>query len=187
MASPLSNAIEFLKDFGLFDVVLPFLLVFTFVFAILEKTRVLGTETDGKSPKKNLNAMVSFVFAFLVVATNKIVTAINEALPNVVLLIVIFITFLIVIGVFFKTGEIDFRREHKGIYITFIIVTIISLLLIFLGAIKTDNGKSWLDIGIDYTINNLEGSVISGFVFLIVVVLAVVYITHTPKTKEEEA
>ncbi len=187
MASPLSNAIEFLKDFGLFDVVLPFLLVFTFVFAILEKTKILGTETDGKTPKKNLDAMVSFVFALLVVATNKIVSAINQALPNVVLLIVIFVTFLLVIGVFFKTGEIDFRKEHKGLYISFVIVSIISLILIFLDAIKTSTNESWLDVVVNYVVNNIEGSVISGFVFLIVVIFAIVYITHSPTEKTGEA
>ncbi len=36
------SAISFLNDIGLYDVVLPFLLVFTLVFAILEKTKLLG-------------------------------------------------------------------------------------------------------------------------------------------------
>ena len=44
MASTLQNAIEFFKAFGLFDIVLPFLLVFTIIYAILEKTRILGHE-----------------------------------------------------------------------------------------------------------------------------------------------
>ena len=44
MVTPLNNAIEFLREFGFFNVVLPFLLVFTVVFGILEKTRLFGTE-----------------------------------------------------------------------------------------------------------------------------------------------
>jgi len=51
MTSPLVNAIEFLKEFCFFDVVLPFLLVFSITFAVLEKTRILGVESDGKTPK----------------------------------------------------------------------------------------------------------------------------------------
>ena len=35
--------IEFFEKIGIYDVVLPFLLVFTIVFAILEKTKVFGT------------------------------------------------------------------------------------------------------------------------------------------------
>jgi hypothetical protein len=44
MASTLSNALEFFRDFGFFDVLLPFLLVFTVVFAVLQKTEVLGKD-----------------------------------------------------------------------------------------------------------------------------------------------
>ena len=71
MATTLGSAMEFFQDFGLFDIVLPFLLIFAVVFAILEKTMILGSE-DGK-PKRNINSIVSFVIALLVVATNKIV------------------------------------------------------------------------------------------------------------------
>jgi len=39
--SVLGDALGFLTDFGLFDVILPFLLVFAVVFGILEKTRIL--------------------------------------------------------------------------------------------------------------------------------------------------
>ena len=90
MASPLQNSIEFFREFGLFDVVLPFLLVFTIIFAILEKTRILGTVKikGDEVPNKNLNSMVSFVVALLTVATANVVRTINESLPNVVLLTV---------------------------------------------------------------------------------------------------
>ena len=99
MASPLANAIEFLQKFGLFDIILPFLLVFTLVFAILEKTKILGVEdTEKKTPKKNLNSMVAFVTALLVVATNKVVTTINAALPNIILLLVVSFAFLLLLS-----------------------------------------------------------------------------------------
>ncbi len=91
MVSPLGKAVEFLRDFGLFDVILPFLLVFTITFAVLEKTRILGTikihGSDDTIPNKNLNSMVAFSVALLVVATANIVRAINESLPNIILLL----------------------------------------------------------------------------------------------------
>ena len=82
MASAFRNVIEFFEEIGLYDVVLPFLLVFTVVFAMLEKSRVLGyDEINGeKVPKKNLNSMVAFVIAFLTIASTKVVAVINEAL-----------------------------------------------------------------------------------------------------------
>src|SRR3989338_8827869 len=61
------GVIGFFDKIGVYDIILPFLLVFTIVFAILEKTKILGLEKiDGKeTTKKNLNSMVAFVIAFL--------------------------------------------------------------------------------------------------------------------------
>ena len=48
MASSLQNALQFFKELGLFDVVLPFILVFALVYAVLEKTMILGKEKYGE-------------------------------------------------------------------------------------------------------------------------------------------
>ena len=71
MAEGFRGAIVFLEKLGVYDVVLPFLLVFTIIFAILEKTRILGVEKVGGQDltKKNLNSIVAFVVAFLVIAS----------------------------------------------------------------------------------------------------------------------
>ena len=54
----LGGVIGFFQRIGIYDVVLPFLLTFTIVFAILEKTRVFGVEKiEGADyPRKNLNS-----------------------------------------------------------------------------------------------------------------------------------
>jgi len=98
--STLGNAIAFLQDFGLFDVILPFLLVFTLVFAVLEKTKIFGME--GTHSRKNLNAMVAFSIAFFVTASVNIVTAFQVALPWVSLVLVILVSFLLLSGVMFE-------------------------------------------------------------------------------------
>lgn len=187
MASPLQNAIDFFREFGLFDIVLPFLLVFTLVFAILEKTKILGVEKDEKTPKKNLNAMVSFVFALIVVATNKIVTTINKALPNVVLLLVVFISFLLLIGTFAKTEEMDFRKKHPKYYRFFVTVSLIAIVLIFLESITTSTDQSWLSFAWDYVINNFEGAVVSSFIFLLVLIGAILWVVRNPNTEGQKS
>ena len=49
------GAIEFLQEIGFYDVVLPFLLVFTVFFGVLEKTKIFGTEDkEGLMPKRIL-------------------------------------------------------------------------------------------------------------------------------------
>jgi len=85
--STFRSVIEFFGDIGIYDVILPFLLIFTIVFAILEKTRIFGTEKiEGEEvTKKNINAMVAFVVGFLVVASTRLVSIINETMANMVL------------------------------------------------------------------------------------------------------
>ncbi len=186
MASPLQNAVQFFKDFGLFDVVLPFLLVFALVFAILEKTRILGTEGAGEKaiPKRNLNTLVAFVIGMITIATNKIVNAINTALPNVVLVIVAFVAFLLMIGIFFGTGEMNFAQQHKKFAMGFIVVSLIILVIIVLDSITLASGQSWLDYLIEYIGNNASGPVVMSILFLIIALVAIVYITTTPKKGE---
>ncbi|MBI2110459.1 hypothetical protein HYT51_01640 [Candidatus Woesearchaeota archaeon] len=185
MASPLANAIEFLQKFGLFDIILPFLLVFTLVFAILEKTKILGVEdTEKKTPKKNLNSMVAFVTALLVVATNKVVTTINAALPNIILLLVVSFAFLLLLSIFHKTGELEFNEKHRGWYAFFVIALFIGVVLVFLGSLPLDNGGTWLSFGWSYVLENWEGSIVSSFIFLGIVLLAIFFVTYSSKKTE---
>ena len=99
----LADFFESLETWGLTDVMLPFLLVFTIVFAVLEKIKILGEE------KRNLNVVVSLVLALSVViphVTNSYpinfdpVDIINGALPAVSILVVAIMMLLILIGVF---------------------------------------------------------------------------------------
>ena len=46
------TAIGFLDKLGVYDIILPFLLVFTLVFAILEKTKILGLEKTAQEEDK---------------------------------------------------------------------------------------------------------------------------------------
>ena len=181
MASALSKAVDFFRDFGLFDVVLPFLLVFTLVFALLEKTRVLGEEAD-KQPKKALNAMVAFVIAMFVVATNKIVTAINTTLPNVALLVVIIVSFLMLVGVFYKEGEFDFATQHNAWTLGFVIIIFIAIALIAFNSIKLSSGQSWLSYAFNYTVKNFTDTVITSIIFLIVTIVAIYVVVSGSKS-----
>src|SRR3989338_7238757 len=109
--SAFRGMISLLNKLGVYDIILPFLLVFTIIFAILEKTRIFGVEkiSGHDMGKKNINAMVAFVIAFLVIASTKLVGIINEVMANVVLLIILGVCFLLLVGVFF--GDKEFTLE----------------------------------------------------------------------------
>ena len=130
MATPLYDAIEFMKSFGIFDVVLPFLLVFTVIFGVLEKTKIFGKEGD--SSRKNINAMVAFTIGFFVIAATQVVYVIQTALPYIMLLLVLIITFMILYGSTLSEGEInvwDHFEKHKGIFAFGLFISIIAIVL----------------------------------------------------------
>jgi len=188
MVTPLGKAIEFFRDFGLFDVVLPFLLVFTLVFAILEKTRILGTlkTKEGDIPNKNLNAMTAFVVGLLVVATANVVRTINESIPNIIILVVAGVSFLLMIGVFLKSEELNFKSQHKGWYTAFVIIMFIAVVAIFLNSIYDADGNSYLEVAGFFILENWDTAIITSLLFLGAMLLAIWYITHDKKDKTKE-
>ena len=180
MVSTLQNALTFFRDFGLFDVVLPFLLVFAIVFALLEKTRILGEDKIKDNvviPKRSLNSTVAFVVAMLVVATNKVVTAINIALPNVVLVVVVLVSFLMLVGMFYKEGTFDFAEQHKTWTMGFMITILVGIILIFADSVSYQGSQSWLGYVWEYVVNNYSGTVVGSIVMLIIMISAISYST----------
>ena len=92
-----------LESWGLMDALLPFLLIFTIIFAVLEKSKILGDE------KRNMNSAIALIFALIVVVPHLTgnlpagydpVLIINSALPSVSLVVVGVIALMILIGVF---------------------------------------------------------------------------------------
>ncbi|MEA2035941.1 MAG: hypothetical protein U9O94_00425 [Nanoarchaeota archaeon] len=106
MVSTAYNLEEFVRimnNWGLRDVMLPFLLIFVIFFAILAKARIFGED------KKKINLIVALVVASLVVIPHVLnsypdnadpIDIINQALPHISLVIVAAIGALIIIGAF---------------------------------------------------------------------------------------
>ncbi len=91
------NFIDFVaraESLGFYDVVLPFLLVFTLVFAILQKTNILGTTNS-----KPFNAIVALVIGFLFIRSTFLVYWLKTFLPNISMFVIIIIAFLLLIGI----------------------------------------------------------------------------------------
>ncbi len=163
--------IEFFVELGVYDVVLPFLLVFSIIYAILERTKVLGTdEVDGRRiTKKNLNAMIAFVIGFFVVASTKLVSVINSALADVVLLILLVIFFLLMVGSFYKEGTEEFLDDSWKQTLTFILF--IGIILIFMNALD------WLGPFWGFLVNNWESRWVGSLLLLIIIIIFMYYIT----------
>ncbi len=180
--SAFRQIIVFLGKLGVYDIILPFLLVFTIVFAILEKTKILGADkVDGKTvTKKNLNSMVAFVMAFLVIASTQLVALISEVMANVVLLLILAISFMLLVGTFFGDSEFTLK-DYPGWIKFFMILMFVAIVAIFLNALN------WLE-ALFALINNLGTDWISGFIFILVIGFFMWYITaeHSQTTTKKD-
>ena len=180
-ASTFRGVIQFFDQVGLYDVVLPFILVFTIVFAILEKTKVLGTEKVGEKDysRKNLNAMVAFVISFLVIASSSLVSIITKVSSQMVILLLMSVLFLLLVGSFYKDAEGGYLKGSWQIF--FMVVMFVGIVFIFLGAVDTGNG-TWLEILWNYLSSNgaVGGDAIGAIILLVVLVLLMFYVIKAP-------
>src|SRR3989338_9667580 len=172
--STFRGTLEFLAEIGIFDVVLPFLLVFTIMFALLEKTKVFGTEKVGEHEysKKHLNSLASFVIAFFVIASSRLVEIITEISANVVVLVLAGTFFLLLAGSFHQQKPEGFFLEgrFKNLFMT---IMFVGLVFIFLNAIET-KGKTWLSWVFDW-LRQFTDNVSVASVVLIVLVIGIMY------------
>lgn len=177
------GVVLFFDKLGIYDVVLPFLLVFAVVFAILDKTKVFGTvKIEGEVyPKKALNAIVAFVVSFFVVGSTKLVGILNRALANTVLLLILIVFFLILVGSFFKEGEEVFLKDRWRTF--FMTSVFIGIVLIFMEAI------GWLQDLWDFLKDNWDVNWVASIIMAIVVIAFMAFITWekkpTPKKSED--
>lgn len=110
------DIIAYLQEMGVYEIFLPFLLIFAIVFAILEKTSILGKE------KTNINAIVSLVIGLLLIVQKGIVETINTFLPRVSLIMVVILMFLLLVSM--VAG-----KEFKGLQNTFLTIVIIGIII----------------------------------------------------------
>lgn len=187
MASVFRGTIDFMNRLGIYDVILPFLLIFTIVFAILEKTRLFGTEEiqGVKYTKKNLNAMAAFVIAFFVIASSQLVEVVTKVSSNMVILLMGTVLFLMLYGSFQEETE-------TGVFLTgawntvFAVLIFLGLGVIFLDAIKV-NDKTWLQMMMNWLSQFWTNAAVASVVLIAIVVGIMFYIVgSTPGKKEKK-
>lgn len=163
------------EETGFFDVILPFLLVFTIIYAILLKIKVLGEH-------KPVNVVVSFVIALLVVRSESVVGLIGRFLPNVAIFLIVILMFLLMASTLVGESKDWFKEETLkyialGISVVFVI-----------WALASDYLGDWLELprwiwNLDY---QTKATILIVGVFVAVIVLVTLEPTKKKPEEEEE-
>jgi hypothetical protein len=137
------------------QVILPFLLVFAVLFAVLDRIKILGED------RRQINAIVSLVIALMFVTFTKSVGMVTQLVPFMVVLAIIILVFLMLWG--FLAGGKDGLVVNKGIKIAggiIIAIAVIVAVIIVTGAGDTISG--WFS-------GSGSNTIVSTIVFLAIV------------------
>lgn len=144
------------------ETVLPFLLVFTIVFAILQKSEILG------KGKKQIDAIVSLVVGLLVISFGQATGIIVQLIPFLAVSLVIILVLLILMG-FFSMGEpLKLHNNFKyAMWAAAIIAVIIAVLYI------TDG---WLYILGFLSVNSSSNGIVVNIIFIAIIIGAIFFV-----------
>lgn len=157
----MAEGITFLQHWIFSKFLFPFLLVFFIIFAVLEKTKIFGTD------KKQLNALISFVIGLIFIGAiyPKLVVE-NLILFLTVTIVAVFVVLLIWGFIF---GDVPGSKLEKGLKLGLGLIATIA----FIGAVLWATGWNKILMGfISGEEGGLGQTIITNGVFLIVIAIA---------------
>ncbi len=128
MAYNFADFVRSLESWGVTDVLLPFILIFVFVFAILQKSHILGKD------KKNFNMIIALVVALSTIIPHVLgkfpagkdpIVIIARAIPNIALLLVVGLCLFILIGLVGIKPE-----NYKDVVYSLLTIILINIFII---------------------------------------------------------
>lgn len=140
---------------GIFDYVLPFLLIFSVVFGILESTKILGKQ-------KGVHVIVALVIGLLSLRFGFVQQFFGELFPRLAVGIAVVLALLILTGLFIAKEETRYWLWGLAA------ISVIVLLIVLVGSFE---GAGWLGYYGGYIGDYAE--LIVGAVLLIGVIIAV--------------
>jgi len=141
------------------QIALPFLLVFTIAFAILQRTKILGED------KTRIDAITALVIALIVVAYSYATNIIVVLMPFLAVSAVIILIFMILYG-FIASDEKGFKM-NKGLKIAFGILIGIAIVIAVISA------SGYWGILIGWFTGKNSSSIITNIIFVAIIIAAI--------------
>ncbi len=154
-----------------FEIILPFLLVFTVIFAILQKTRVLG---DGK---RQIDAIVALVIGLIVVSYGYATNIINSLVPFLAVSAIVILVFMILAGMIFEQGKYQF---HQKVQVT---IGVLAAIGVVIATLIATGGWDYLWNRFSFT---NQSALLANVLFLVVIAAAVIVVSMGAKKSGDE-
>ncbi len=161
-----------LKDTGILDVILPFILFYAITYAIIEKSGIFRHFKKGKDDKEEIpvymeyiSMIVAFVFGIFGVISYDLVETVQQVIAYSAVYLVFFLCILLILGLIFGDSYKDIFKDLKDnktflIIIGIIVTLMVSFSLLYvIGALDTF-GDWWDDI---------DTESISTIIFLVII------------------
>ena len=180
------NFNQILSQYGIIDVVLPFLLIFSLVFMLLELSNLLKTSPDDDVGRK-LSALFAFGFALLSLYNQNLIKWLVSFIPNATIVILVFFLLAITLALTNKKVPGVLRA-----FFAFLIIGIILWLSINSLNIPGSSTKSPLTYYLLAEINSLmQSGILSSLlavvaIFLILILVMMWAVGGGEKKEEEE-
>lgn len=147
------------------QIIFPFLLVFVLVFAILDKTKILG---EGK---RQINAIISLVIGLIFISFSRAVGIVVNLMPFLAVVLVIILVFYLMLG--FVFNEKEGLNVPKGIKIAGGIVVLVALIIAIL--VVSDYWDRFLELFTG------GGTLVSTIILLVVIGAALAIVLFSGK------
>ncbi len=140
-------------------IILPFLLVFALVFAVLQKSGILGKE------KKQTDAIVALVIGLIVVSFANAVGIINSLMPFLAVGLVVILVFLLLWGFVFKEGSFDVPPMVRWIFGGIVAIAVVIAVLYVTG--------KWDFVAGIFTGSGSASDLLVNIIFIVLVIAAI--------------
>ena len=157
---PLGEVINSLEQIGFFSLILPFLLLFAVVFAILSKIKVF-------EEKKGVNGIIAFVVALMALQLDFVSRFFTEIFPRVGVGIAIILIIIIFLGMFLPD-----EGWAKYTLLGIVGVVLVVILIQTAGALGWSAGSWWYD----------NWPLVAGIITVVVIIAVIVGASSEKKT-----
>ncbi len=149
------------------QVILPFVLVFTLIFALLEKSKILG---EGK---RQINSIISLVMGLILVGVPLAANIIRQVVPVIAVFSVIILLFMLILGFVGATKD---GSVYKPLQVAIGIIGAVVLIIAILWS------AGWLSTLFTWAKEPASGVIWQSVIFLIIIISVIAVALRSGET-----